>query len=216
MFTEDWGRSFENEIFITDGLHGRVLYNIMPIHTFTNGGTSIIGAVFKIGDDISGTHLYVTTGNTNPDSEVFDYYYLPDDSILNRDNYKEYIFINGAYHKIGDPSVDLKNYVTRDNLAVELDKITGDIDAALDTILAIQKELIGALTITFFINGMECTAKEGMTWLAWMNSEYNTIGAYSSDDGIIYIGLQEVCYLDNSRVGINEQISANESYILFA
>lgn len=34
--------------------------------------------------------------------------------------------------------------------------------------------------ITFFFNDSEYTAKEGMTWEAFVNSEYNTLGLYIS------------------------------------
>lgn len=63
-------------------------------------------------------------------------------------------------------------------------EIIGDINEALDRIIAIQTELIGKPTITFSIDGVKCTAEEGMTWGEWLESEYNTVGAssYTLDD----------------------------------
>lgn len=52
----------------------------------------------------------------------------------------------------------------------------GDLDEALDRIIAIQNELLGI--ITFTIAGTEYNAKKGMTWKEWVESEYNTIGAW--------------------------------------
>lgn len=57
-------------------------------------------------------------------------------------------------------------------LEEDFNSTTGDIEAALDAIIAIQEELIG--TITFYITGIEYTAKKGMTWAEWVDSEYNT------------------------------------------
>lgn len=63
----------------------------------------------------------------------------------------------------------------------QLNEAVGSIDAALDSILAIQAELRG--TITFTVNNVDHTALFGMTWAEWCLSEYNTIGAYIEDDG---------------------------------
>ena len=64
-------------------------------------------------------------------------------------------------------------------------EIISDINEALDRILAIQEELIGVTLITFSIDGVECTAEEGMTWGEWLESEYNTVGASSYTGGDI-------------------------------
>jgi hypothetical protein len=55
-----------------------------------------------------------------------------------------------------------------------------------------------------------------MNWQEWIDSEYNTIDAYSPGGGLVNVGLQEVCYNDYSRVNLNEPIKANENYIVFA
>lgn len=89
----------------------------------------------------------------------------------------------------------------------------GDIETALDRIIAIQKELMGTDTdtITFTIVGaydssinFTLDAKKGMTWGEWIDSEYNTIGAYPSssdaDNGSVYFpfeGSQFVAAYDN-------------------
>ena len=60
----------------------------------------------------------------------------------------------------------------------------GDIDTALDAIIAIQEELIG--TITFTDGEHTFTALKGMTFGEWVNSPYNTIGAVVNEYGRIY------------------------------
>lgn len=63
----------------------------------------------------------------------------------------------------------------------QLDAAVGDIETALDAIIAIQNELRG--TISFNINDEAYTAIFGMNWSEWCNSEYNNIGAYVEEDG---------------------------------
>ena len=70
----------------------------------------------------------------------------------------------------------------------------GDIESALEAILAIQKELLPPILITFTIEGIEYNAIEGMTWDEWVNSKYNTVGAY----------LQETAIAGSFFVKINE------------
>ena len=40
-------------------------------------------------------------------------------------------------------------------------------------------------TITFYIDGTEYTAEQGMTWAEWCNSSYNTGGLYVEDESIL-------------------------------
>lgn len=84
--------------------------------------------------------------------------------------------------KIGnDLKPEIKEYI---------DQELGDIDAALDAIIAIQEELVG-VEITFTLHHIfsettdTLTAVKGMTWADWCASEYNTIGAYIFDGGNI-------------------------------
>lgn len=49
----------------------------------------------------------------------------------------------------------------------------------------------GSNTFTFKIGGTEYTAEAGMSWEQWVNSEYNTIGAYVSN------GVSRVYYKSN-------------------
>ncbi len=62
----------------------------------------------------------------------------------------------------------------------------GDIGDALDAIIAIQESLIGPVPITFIVSGNEYQALKGMTWLEWVNSEYNIHG-YSCDGADAYV-----------------------------
>lgn len=72
--------------------------------------------------------------------------------------------------------------------------------------------------ITFSIDGVEYTAKEGMTWGEWIESEYNTIGATNGDytgDGVgfIYVGLSPIVN-NNTWTGaeVNGTIEEDGSY----
>ena len=80
-----------------------------------------------------------------------------------------------------------------------LEESLGDIDTALDAILAIQESLIK--TITFNIispsTDKDYTAWRGATWGQWVNSEYNTDGFYIDTDDV-------VCFEDGSRVTDDE------------
>ncbi len=97
------------------------------------------------------------------------------------------ITINGKTYTVDDSDsvsfgvdqnlTDDQKTQARANIGAASADVIGDIEAALDAIIAIQEELIGGKTITFTIVGIsECTAKEGMTWGEWVESEYNTIG----------------------------------------
>ena len=55
------------------------------------------------------------------------------------------------------------------NLKQDLDAI----EATLDRIIAMQRELIVVETITFSVFGQEYTAEAGMTWAEWCESKYN-------------------------------------------
>lgn len=67
----------------------------------------------------------------------------------------------------------------------KIDSLVGDVEAALDAIIAIQEELIGIITFTFYDTTYR--AIEGMTWGEWVESEYNTDG-WSLDGDYISTG----------------------------
>lgn len=64
----------------------------------------------------------------------------------------------------------------------KIDSLVGDVEAALDAIIAIQEELIGI--ITFTVNGNEYRAIDGMTWGAWVDSKYN-IDGFTVEEGYV-------------------------------
>lgn len=99
----------------------------------------------------------------------------------------------------------------------------GDIETALDSIIAIQEELIGGGgakgPITFSIDYEEntFTADAGMTWAEWCDSEYNTIEAYVSEESerIYYVIDDEEWQLRDSSdddVFGSDKIIADELY----
>jgi hypothetical protein len=64
----------------------------------------------------------------------------------------------------------------------------GDIEAALDGIIAIQEELM-TVKITFEVDGIQYTAAEGMTWGEWLDSDYNTGGlTHDSANRVLFGG----------------------------
>lgn len=96
----------------------------------------------------------------------------------------------------------------------------GDLDTALDAIIAIQKELIGVTLITFTIDGVTYQAEEGMTWGEFIDSEYNVGGrvliqtsgdvGYSEDGYTIW----NVADADWSLVSAGNAILSNHTYNL--
>lgn len=96
----------------------------------------------------------------------------------------------------------------------------GDIDAALDAILAIQWQLMGAIAFTmscYSHSANECIgtltlyAEEGMTWGEWVNSSYNTIGAYMADLDYLAIDVNGVDY--HSVLGNGGTLASNDVII---
>ena len=77
--------------------------------------------------------------------------------------------------------------IARNNIGAASVEALGDIDTALDTILAIQEELINGsiILITFAVDDIEYQAEKGMTWSEWCDSEYNT-AEYTYDDAGVY------------------------------
>ena len=100
----------------------------------------------------------------------------------------------------------------------------GDIETALDSIIAIQDSLIGAKEITFTIkdsynNTATYTALEGMTWGEWCNRKYNTLGLIAHDN-ILYCDMGDDFYVylydvaTSMHVDPSELVIANGSYFL--
>ena len=98
-------------------------------------------------------------------------------------------------------------------------EIIGDINEALDRILAVQKDLIDE-PITFNLHGIKCIALEGMTWGEWIESVYNTVEVYLVDVDKEYFQV----YMDGGSVYEvdemtsqyeNDVIVANEDYFHF-
>lgn len=78
----------------------------------------------------------------------------------------------------------------------QLNAAVGDIETTLDSIIAIQEELIGI--ITFTIGGTTYTSLKGMTWSQWCVSKYNYSNhAYVGDDGIVYDASGDVIVLND-------------------
>lgn len=79
-------------------------------------------------------------------------------------------------------------YATKAEVAAQM----GDISTALDRIIAIQNSLIPRITFTVdypIINGygIELHAKAGMTWEAWVHSEYNVeVNTFIMADKLLY------------------------------
>ena len=93
------------------------------------------------------------------------------------------------YGTKGDEKVRLRHLadgVLEEDAATvgQLNRSVGGIEAALDAIIAIQEELMGGRTITFYITGTEFTAIEGMTWVEWCDSDYNTAGYICRGDEV--------------------------------
>lgn len=96
----------------------------------------------------------------------------------------------------------------------------GDIETALDAILAIQESLIPKVILTFILNsnGTDTTYEfeEGMTWREWCESEYNTIGAVVGEWGNVPVGNEFINNVDAQQVSADERITPNETYYLIS
>lgn len=99
--------------------------------------------------------------------------------------------------------------------AIEIEEETiGDLDAALDAILAIQESLTKVILTFILYSHGTCEFEEGMTWREWCESEYNTIGAVVGEYGNVPVGNEYINNSDAQQVSADERITPNETYYL--
>lgn len=69
------------------------------------------------------------------------------------------------------------------------------------------------MQITFYINGTQYKAEEGMTWENWVNSNYNTISAYIvyEESAAIRHDINNETYVINSTLP-SDNIVENTAY----
>ena len=106
----------------------------------------------------------------------------------------------------------------RANIGATDAAVIGDIETALDSIIAMQNELLGISTVTIYHSsnpdGEKSTYqyKPGMTWVVWVASEYNVDGYYVNGHGILcnsdgtYIGYGR---LDEGEIVVAESLGAS-------
>jgi hypothetical protein len=96
------------------------------------------------------------------------------------------------------------------NLKQDLDAI----EATLDRIIAMQRELIVVETITFSVFGKEYTAEAGMTWSEWCESKYNPGDFWCEYDMNVVFGPDANNFVDpdGNLVTPNMVIIANAQY----
>ena len=97
--------------------------------------------------------------------------------------------------------------------------IIGDMDVALDTIIAIQEALLSKPTFTLDICGTIHTLEfeEGMTWGDWIaRSEYNTVGLGDNGGYVYYGGISAVKDTTNLNrtLSTTDNIYENGAYIV--
>ena len=107
---------------------------------------------------------------------------------------------------------------TQENDAVtkgQMDRAFGDLESALDNIIAIQN---GLLRFSFYVSAIEYFAEPGMTWREWMDSEYND-GSFSVgyiEDGDVafeFVMIDETeVYWDGKLVPLDDRIIENGNY----
>ena len=89
-------------------------------------------------------------------------------------NNTDIYYNGGAMRKVSVPTIHYGTSVPSD-----------DIGQDGDLFIIVQLP-----TITFYIGSNSFTANEGMTWLQWINSDYNTIGAFTNantdGDRVVY------------------------------
>lgn len=103
---------------------------------------------------------------------------------------------------------------------ISIEEANGDIEAALDAIIAIQESLIPPTFIVKHTTTEEITTfefKKGMTWAEWCDSEYNTAEYFCSGD-YVYGGNLSAYIYDDYSSGImarpEDVIKADHEYQL--
>lgn len=76
------------------------------------------------------------------------------------------------YFKVFETTTDQQSYLNGDMITPCI-SITRDNESTINYV----PEVIESNLITFYIDGTQYEAEEGMNWYNWVNSEYNTIGA---------------------------------------
>lgn len=91
---------------------------------------------------------------------------------------------------------------------------------AIDESSVNEQIAVAKILIRFSVSEVLYYAEEGMTWEAWCNSEYNTLGAYVSSNYIEYSYLNEdyeniftrIYNQDNSVYVLNTDIITEKNY----
>ena len=119
--------------------------------------------------------------------------------------------IQGPAGPAGQAPVRGVDYWTPEDVAeinAHIEGKFGDVETALDSIIAIQDILIGKEITFTFANFLELTpsrvtlkAKYGMTWGEWVESKYNTIGLTNGNLEGDYLG---TIYFKISYVALNK------------
>jgi hypothetical protein len=99
-------------------------------------------------------------------------------------------------------NINLTNYAT----ITYVDGLVGDINSVLESIISGGGS--GVSLITFTVEGTPYQAEEGMTWIDWVNSEYNT-GQFVIQGS--YIRLNDKLVFDANRVMLINNTSIIES-----
>lgn len=139
------------------------------------------------------------------------------DGVDGKDGIDGYTPQKGVDYWTPEDEVEIKSYI---------DAQFGDVDAALDRIIAIQNGLSGIdAIITFSIVGrfdstinFAFAAKKGMTWGEWIESEYNTIGAYASSYDWVYFPREDHLFIAvydeyDNRVDLSDEARTDEVII---
>lgn len=151
---------------LTDGQKSQARQNIGAIAS----GDTVTSLAFKdLADTSSGFYIECYGSVPNEDDPEFPHPI----AFFNECANDEAVVLRNVHDGINDEDAATVGQV---NAAV------GDIEAALDSILTIQENLIGFITFTVSNNHM--IAVNGMTWSEWCDSQYNTVGVHINDDGI--------------------------------
>lgn len=184
----------------------------------------------KVGNSLYQYGERISTLEENVDSITVDDYldYDSTNAVQNQAVTKKFVAISNQMFGTGGlnerisaleesgGSIDTSEFVTND----QFDSTVGNMEAALDSIIAIQNSL---MRITFTVNGAEYQADAGMTWADLCNSEYNpssnngphVMFYEDSKDGNVYYFLNSVTdfvALDGVKVKATDVIIPNCEY----
>lgn len=184
------------------------------IKAFSDDGRPVFCAVYsdEIGE-YTGELLNLSSVSNNAacfsSVTVLEQYAREDKYVVDENGFFQYDYT--ITNNVTEEQLDyaVENLVTKE----QFNGAVGDMETALDAIIAIQNELIGGETITFYVNSKAYTAIPGMYWGDWVDSKYNTEGFEIIDGVYVHNSYGDTIYNpDGNIVAVDDVIIADGNY----